>query len=118
LTIVQKKLASAWWCELSRLHATATGGDCVLSGPRGNPKVGLFGKLPKNALRFLLAPVRMRALPISRFGDFSSFDHPEVTLLGMESAGLAAVIVGASSGIDEALARELHERGWCLELGR
>jgi short-subunit dehydrogenase len=30
----------------------------------------------------------------------------------MESAGLTAVIVGASSGIGEALARELHKRGW------
>ena len=34
----------------------------------------------------------------------------------MQGAGLAAVIVGASSGIGEALARELHKRGWRLGL--
>src|SRR5690242_2511504 len=34
----------------------------------------------------------------------------------MESSGRTAVIVGASSGIGEALARELHRSGWRLGL--
>jgi short-subunit dehydrogenase len=34
----------------------------------------------------------------------------------MEKAGLAAVIIGASSGIGEALARDLYKRGWRLGL--
>jgi short-subunit dehydrogenase len=34
----------------------------------------------------------------------------------MKSAGGSAIIVGASSGIGEALARELHQRGWRLGL--
>ncbi len=36
--------------------------------------------------------------------------------LGMEYAGKTAVIIGASSGIGEALARELHRAGWRLGL--
>ena len=38
--------------------------------------------------------------------------HP----LDMASGGRTAVIIGASSGIGEALARELHQTGWCLGL--
>jgi short-subunit dehydrogenase len=39
-----------------------------------------------------------------------------VILSGMNNPGPAAVIIGASSGIGEALARELHQRGWRLGL--
>src|ERR1700674_3847398 len=34
----------------------------------------------------------------------------------MASGGRTAVIIGASSGIGEALACELHQTGWCLGL--
>lgn len=37
-----------------------------------------------------------------------------VALLDMKSEGRTAVIIGASSGIGEALARELHKDGWRL----
>ncbi len=37
-------------------------------------------------------------------------------LLGMDKAGRAAVIIGASSGSGAALARELHKAGWRLGL--
>ena len=40
----------------------------------------------------------------------------DVVLSGMNNSGPAAIIIGASSGIGEALAREMHKRGWRLGL--